>query len=208
MNIRRCQIWKRFVSALLVFCLTCGLVWTNGGILAMASTELPSENLGAAKSEGTIVGWVSSAGSGETGAGASPVSTLRFDLHGLINAADNQYVKDYTSQIITTYMNTGYATILQIDNGSKIKANGPTNGSVENLTSLGVELKIALSASPDNKYIFADYYIYDTNGQGGENGRDVKMGTGADIMIGGGTGNPSQMTTVQRSIKMTTASIW
>lgn len=192
MNIRRCQIWKRFVSALLVFCLTCGLVWTNGGILAMASTELPSENLGAAKSEGTIVGWVSSAGSGENGAGASPGTTLRFDLHGLINAADNQYVKDYTSQIITTYMNTGYATILQIDNGSKIKANGPTNGSVENLTSLGVELKIALSASPDNKYIFADYYIYDTNGQGGENGRDVKMGTGADIMIGGGTGNPSQ----------------
>ena len=46
---------ETFVSALLVFCLTCGLVWTNGGILAMASTELPSENLGAAKSEGTIV---------------------------------------------------------------------------------------------------------------------------------------------------------
>ena len=64
---------------------------------------------------------VSSAGSGENGAGASPGTTLRFDLHGLINAADNQYVKDYTSQIITTYMNTGYATILQIDNGSKIK---------------------------------------------------------------------------------------
>ena len=108
MNIRRCQIWKRFVSALLVFCLTCGLVWTNGGILAMASTELPSENLGAAKSEGTIVGWVSSAGSGENGAGASPGTTLRFDLHGLINAADNQYVKDYTSQIITTYMTVSY----------------------------------------------------------------------------------------------------
>ena len=135
MNIRRCQIWKRFVSALLVFCLTCGLVWTNGGILAMASTELPSENLGAAKSEGTIVGWVSSAGSGETGAGASPVSTLRFDLHGLINAADNQYVKDYTSQIITTYMNTGYATILQIDNNEwlGVKSDQP-GGRIEDCT--------------------------------------------------------------------------
>ncbi|RHB48083.1 hypothetical protein DW886_04645 [Enterocloster aldenensis] len=192
MNIRRYKIWKRFVSVLLVFCLTCGLMWTNGGILAMASTELPDENLGEAKSEGTIAGWISSGGSGEGGAGASPASSLRFDLHGLINAADNSYVPDQVSQIITTFANTGYATILQIDGGPKIKANGPTNGSVENLTSLGLELKIALSASPDNKYILADYYIYDTSGQGGQAGRDVKLGTGADIMIGGGTGNLNQ----------------
>ena len=49
----------------------------------------------------------------------------------------------------------------------------------------GIEVKIAVSPSPDNKYVFVDYYVYDKNGQGGSTGRTIKMGTGTDVMIGG-----------------------
>ena len=67
----------------------------------------------------------------------------------------------------------------------------------------GIEVKIAVSPSPDNKYVFVDYYVYDKNGQGGSTGRTIKMGTGTDVMIGA----PRKMT-MQRYIKMTEVFIW
>ena len=172
------QKWKRVVSLILSVCLTVGLLSTQLAMIAFASTELPDVNLGDGASEGTAYTWFGPA----TGASEEGSATYRFDLCGL-QAGQTGYTK---SGIQTTYNWSGYATYIQVDNGTKYKANGKYNGAVEDLTStLGIELKIALSPSPDNKYVFVDYYVYDKTGQGGTTGRFVKLGTGSDVMIGG-----------------------
>lgn len=177
MNKELYQIWKRFVSLILTICLIVGLGSSHLAMVAYASTELPNENLGNGASEGTAYAWIGpKSGTGETGN-----SSYRFDLCGL-QAGQTGYS---TSGIKTTFSWQGYATYIQVDNGNKYKANGTANGAVEDLTNMGIELKIALSPSPDNKYVFVDYYVYDKTGQGGTAGRSVKLGTGTDVMIGG-----------------------
>lgn len=178
MNKELYQIWKRFVSLILSICLTVGLGLSQLAVVAYASTELPNENLGNGASEGTAYAWIGPRG----GTGENPsTSTYRFDLCGL-QAGQTEYSQ---SGIKTSFGWQGYASYIQVDNGTKYKANGSTNGAVEDLSSMGIELKIALSPSPDNKYIFVDYYVYDKSGQGGTTGRSVKLGTGTDVMIGG-----------------------
>lgn len=174
------RMWKRAVSILMTACLTVGLMLSNLTVFASyaAGTELPNENLGNGASEGTAYAWIGP----RTGTGENPnTASYRFDLCGL-KAGQTGYSQ---SGIKTSYSWQGYATFLSVNDGSKYKANGSTNGAVEDLTSLGVELKIALSPSPDNKYVFVDYYVYDKSGQGGTAGRKVKLGTGTDVMIGG-----------------------
>ena len=178
MNKELYQIWKRFVSLILTICLIVGLGSSHLAMVAYASTELPNENLGNGASEGTAYAWIGPRG----GTGENPSgNSYRFDLCGL-QAGQTGYS---TSGIKTSYSWQGYATYIQVDNGTKYKANGNANGSVEDLTNMGIELKIALSSSPDNKYVFVDYYVYDKTGQGGTTGRSVKLGTGTDVMIGG-----------------------
>ena len=178
MNKERYQLWKRFVSLILTICLTVGLGTSQLAVVAYASTELPNENLGNGASEGTAYAWIGPRG----GTGESPSgNSYRFDLCGL-QAGQTGYSQ---SGIKTTFGWQGYATYIQVEGGAKYKANGSANGAVEDLTSMGIELKIALSPSPDNKYVFVDYYVYDKTGQGGAQGRTVKLGTGTDVMIGG-----------------------
>ena len=178
MNKELYQIWKRFVSFILTICLIVGLGSSHLAMVAYASTELPNENLGNGASEGTAYAWIGPRG----GTGENPSgNSYRFDLCGL-QAGQTGYS---TSGIKTSYSWQGYATYIQVDNGTKYKANGNANGAVEDLTNMGIELKIALSSSPDNKYVFVDYYVYDKTGQGGTTGRSVKLGTGTDVMIGG-----------------------
>lgn len=178
MNKELYQIWKRFVSLILTICLIVGLGSSHLAMVAYASTELPNENLGNGASEGTAYAWIGPRG----GTGENPSgNSYRFDLCGL-QAGQTGYS---TSGIKTSYSWQGYATYIQVDNGTKYKANGNANGAVEDLTNMGIELKIALSSSPDNKYVFVDYYVYDKTGQGGTTGRSVKLGTGTDVMIGG-----------------------
>ena len=181
MNKERYQLWKRFVSLILTICLTVGLGTSQLAVVAYASTELPNENLGNGASEGTAYAWIGPrTGTGEKPTGAN---SYRFDLCGL-QAGQTGYSQN---GIKTTYSWQGYATYIQVGDGTKYKANGNANGAVEDLTSMGIELKIALSPSPDNKYVFVDYYVYDKTGQGGAQGRSVKLGTGTDVMIGGST---------------------
>lgn len=178
MNKELYQIWKRFVSFILSICLTVGLGLSQVAMVAYASTELPNENLGNGASEGTAYAWIGPRG----GTGENPTgNSYRFDLCGL-QAGQTGYSQ---SGIKTSFGWQGYATYIQVDNGTKYKANGAANGAVEDLTNMGIELKIALSPSPDNKYVFVDYYVYDKTGQGGTAGRSVKLGTGTDVMIGG-----------------------
>ena len=178
MNKERYQLWKRFVSLILTICLTVGLGTSQLAVVAYASTELPNENLGNGASEGTAYAWIGPRG----GTGESPSgNSYRFDLCGL-QAGQTGYSK---SGMKTTFDWQGYTTYIQVEGGAKYKANGSANGAVEDLTNMGIELKIALSPSPDNKYVFVDYYVYDKTGQGGAQGRTVKLGTGTDVMIGG-----------------------
>lgn len=177
------QLWKRFFAMVLSVCIIGGQLLPGISVIAYASTELTNENLGNGASEATAYKWIGPrSGTGETGS-----NSYRFDLCGL-QAGQTEYS---TSGIQTTYNWQGYATYLQVAGGTTYKANGGTNGAVEDLASMGVEFKIAVSPSPDDKYVFVDYYIYDKNGQGGINGRTVKLGTGTDVMIGGGSGGSS-----------------
>lgn len=180
MNKGTYRIWKRIVSSFMTVCLTAGLMLSNVTMASFAATdtELPNENLGNGASEGTAYAWIGP----RSGTGENPsTQSYRFDLCGL-QAGQTGYS---TSGIKTSFGWQGYATYLLVGNSAKYKANGSANGAVEDLTSLGVELKIALSPSPDNKYVFVDYYVYDKSGQGGTAGRTVKLGTGTDVMIGG-----------------------
>ncbi|MGL6216630.1 MAG: hypothetical protein ACRC36_01245, partial [Lacrimispora sphenoides] len=183
MSKRWYQLCTRFFAMILSVCIIGCQLLPGMSVNAYASSELTNEDLGNGASEATAYKWIGPrSGTGETGS-----NSYRFDLCGL-QAGQTEYT---TSGIQTTYNWQGYATYLQINGGTNYKANGSTNGAVEELTSMGVELKIAVSPSPDDKYVFVDYYVYDKNGQGGTDGRSVKLGTGTDVMIGGGSGGQS-----------------
>ncbi|WP_442913826.1 MucBP domain-containing protein, partial [Lacrimispora sp.] len=179
MSKRWYQLCIRFFAMILSVCIIGCQLLPGMSVIAYASSELTNEDLGNGASEATAYKWIGPrSGTGETGG-----NSYRFDLCGL-QAGQIEYS---TSGIQTTYGWQGYATYLQVDGGTIYKANGNTNGAVEELASMGVELKIAVSPSPDDKYVFVDYYVYDKNGQGGTNGRSVKLGTGTDVMIGSGS---------------------
>ena len=163
MNKKIYQTWRRAVSCLMTVCLLVVLVSSHLTMAAYASTELPEENLGNGASEGTAYKWL---------------SNTRFDMCGL-KAGQTDYSQ---SGIKTTYGWGGYGTYIQVGNNTKVQANIATNGGVQQIAG-GVELKIALSPSPDNKYVFVDYYVYDKDGQGGAAGRTIKVGSGADVQI-------------------------
>jgi uncharacterized repeat protein (TIGR02543 family) len=177
------QSLKRFFVMILSVCIIGCQLLPGMSVIAYASSELTNEDLGNGASEATAYKWIGPrSGTGETGG-----NSYRFDLCGL-QAGQTEYT---TSGIQTTFGWQGYATYLQIDGGTMYKANGNTNGALEELANMGVEFKIAVSPSPDDKYVFVDYYVYDKNGLGGINGRSVKVGTGTDVMIGGGSGGQS-----------------
>ena len=190
------QLWKRFFAMVLSVCIIGGQLLPGMSMMAYASSELTDENLGDGASEATAYKWINAQGANEGSYGGS---TYRFDLCGL-NAGQTGYS---TSGIQTTWSWRGYATWLGMAQNESspsaptvgnsntnyiYKANGPTNGAVEYISNMGVELKIAVSPSPDNKYVFVDYYVYDKNGQGGQGGRTFYLGTGADTMINGDDG--------------------
>ena len=128
MNKERYQLWKRFVSLILTICLTVGLGTSQLAVVAYASTELPNENLGNGASEGTAYAWIGPRG----GTGESGGNSYRFDLCGL-QAGQTGYSQ---SGIKTTFGWQGYATYIQVEGGTKYKANGSANGAVEDLTSM------------------------------------------------------------------------
>ena len=171
------RFYKRLTAMLLAICMIAGLVMGQPNILSYASTELQNEDLGDGASEATAYTWKNGSVTGQGGGGNS----WRFDLRGL-QAGQHNYAQ---AGIKTTYSNGGYATWFQVGTNSKQLIGGNTNGGVQSLDTYGIEVKIAVSPSPDNKYVFVDYYVYDKNGQGGSTGRTIKMGTGTDVMIGG-----------------------
>lgn len=163
---------------LLAICMVIGGVPGQTKILAYAATELLDENLGDGASEATAYRWQNTSVTGQNPTGTS----WRFDLRGLL-AGQYNYSQ---AKIMTTFRDGGYATYFQLGDNSSTKqlVGAPTNGGVQSLDAYGIEVKIAVSPSPDNKYVFVDYYVYDKNGQGGTAGRTIRLGTGTDVMIG------------------------
>lgn len=177
MNSKRHRFYKRLIAMLLAVCMVIGGVPGQTKILAYAATELLNENLGDGASEATAYRWQNTSVTGQGQSGTS----WRFDLRGL-EAGQYNYAQ---AGIKTTYENGGYATYLQVGSNAKQLVGAPTNGGVQTLDAYGIEVKISVSPSPDNKYIFVDYYVYDKNGQGGAAGRTIRLGTGTDVKIGG-----------------------
>lgn len=168
------KVWERLTAFLLVICMALGATLGQAGITAYASTELREEDLGTyGASEATAWYWKSGTVTGQNGAFSG--SSYRFDLRGL-SAGESSY---NDASIKTTYSNGGYASVIQVDSGSKHGVGGSTNGGVQTVDN--VEVKIAVSASKDNQYIIVDYYVYNTE----NDTKSVKLGTGTDVMIGG-----------------------
>lgn len=168
---------KRLTAMFLALCMVIGGVPGQTKILAYASTELLDQNLGNGASEATAYQWQNTSVTGQDTSGNS----WRFDLRGLL-AGQSSYGQ---AGIMTTFSNGGYATYFQVGTNAKQLVGGQTNGGVQSLDAYGIEVKIAVSPSPDRKYVFVDYYVYDKNGQGGASGRTIRLGTGTDVKIGG-----------------------
>ena len=184
------------MAVVLSLCIISGLALPQTNITAYASTELTNEDLGAGASEATAYTWKQAQGANEGSYGGT---TWRFDLCGLL-AGQSGYS---TSGIQTTWSWRGFATWLGMAQNESnpqppvvgnsntnfiYKANGPTNGAVETITNMGVEFKMTVTPSKDNKYVFVDYYVNDKSGLGGTEGRTFYLGTGADSMINGDDG--------------------
>lgn len=156
---------------------------SGAGVYKDSDTELQDEALGRrGRSESTAFQWLKTKGSNEPGK-----ETWRFDFCGL----QNGMTEFGRGGIQTTWDWRGFSTWLGKANdkgnppnvtgdvpGSLHKYNGDHNGAVES-TDMGVELRITLSPSPDNKYIFVDYDVYNGNTKPGT----YYLGTGADSMI-------------------------
>ena len=176
MNKKKGRLFKRITATFLAVCMLAGIDLGQVHMESYAATELVNENLGDGAGEATAYKWNQS-------------SSGNFDFRGLM-AGYTAYDTVDTHTIKTTFSNQGYHTYIQIGGtdagGSKVKYSATTNGGVQTIQSStgNVELKIAVTPSPDEKYIFVDYYVYDVSGNGGEDGRTIYLGTGTDVMIG------------------------
>lgn len=157
-------------------------------------TELQDENLGDGASESTAWKWIQGRGAGIYNEDIEPGdATWRFDLCGLRDG-QTEYGK---TGISSTSLWRGFTTWLgrADENGNPplvskgpgdhlYKYNGDHNGAVVS-TGLGAELKLSLSASPDNYYVYADYYVYNTED------KDVTyfLGTSASESVDGSYDN-------------------
>lgn len=173
------RMWKRITSVLVTFCLVAAMALSPLSMAAYAAgTELPNEDLGWGSSSSTGYDWVGPVRASGAATGVTP--TRHFDITGL-----KKDQKGYnTSGIKTTYGFFGYDSRIRIPSQTTAHfINTPYNGGVDDIGApYNMEVRIALSPSPDNKYVFADYYVYNKSSS---TVRDVLLGTGTDIMVGG-----------------------
>lgn len=168
---------KRFMAGLLSLVMASSPMGPSASVYAAGkklTTELHDENLGDGACESTAWKWIKTRTQGlynsapyyyEPGG-----ETWRFDLCGL---REGQTAYDKTG-ISSTLLWQGFTTWLgkADESGSPplvtdgpgdhlYKYDGDHNGAVVT-TKLGAELKLSLSASPDNYYVYADYDVYNT----------------------------------------------
>ena len=150
---------------LLTLCMVVGLTAVSPGVTAWASTELQDESSSTAQS------------------GISDATAYKWKGNGVFDfvgrrTGNTGYTTDPNYAIKCTFSFGGYKTYYQVGGAEKVQARPTMNGGVFSNND-GVEVKIKLSPSSDNKYILVDYYVYETQGQS----KTVNLGSGADVMI-------------------------
>ena len=184
-------ILRRFLAKTLALTMVLSFLTPAAPMTAYA-TELEPKDLGEQSCDSTI---------GVIKDGKS------FDIQGK-RTASTKYTTD-TSSFNTSYRNNGYQTYIQISTkevtGEKKDVKCKTNGGVQQFDREkegqkipDVEVKMTVLPSPDNKYIYVDYYVY--NRENLE--KTVKLGSCADIQLdghGSGGSDPADTAVLSRT---------
>lgn len=176
-------IVRRFLAKMLALTMVFGLLAPAPALTVYAS-ELPVEDLGERSCDSTV---------------GIIMSNKSFDIQGK-RTEGTTYITDSTSGFNTTYRNSGYQTYISVNGGGRTQINCAKNGGVQTVGTggTGVEVKMTVMPSPDNKYVFVDYYIYNKDSQE----KAVKLGSCADIQIdghGSGGSDPADAATLYKT---------
>ena len=183
MNSKIHRFYKRLTAMLLAVCMVFGGVPGQTKILAYTPTELMPVAL--------------DMNAGGTTTAYSFKSPTAFDFAGISDGALVGSASPYTGKdsnnVTTTFGRGGYTTYLRrtLDGSTSSKRsvtmNNVTvtdnyNGGVYSDTTLGLEVQIKLSVSPDEKWIFVEYEVYNAT----DSTVTAEIGSLADVCIGVG----------------------
>lgn len=118
-----------------------------------------------------------------------PGASSAFDIEGIEDAtligADNPYTGNRTKSVITTYQHKGYKTVVRRSGDSGRKdISISTNGGVQTLDDLGIEVQMKVYPSQDQKWILVDYIVYNKR----NSNNPIQIASSADVQVGGRRG--------------------
>ena len=181
---KRKGIVRRFLAKALALTMVFGLLAPAPAMTLTAyASEMAVENLGERSCDSTV-GIIE--------------DNKSFDIQGK-RSESTAYTRDNYSGFNTSYRNYGYQTYIAVnDKGNKKEIQCKKNGGVQEPDGTGVEVKMTVLPSPDNKYLFVNYYVYNKDAQE----KTVYIGSCADIQIdghGSGSGDPADSATLYKT---------
>lgn len=186
-------ILRRFLAKTLALTMVLGFLTPAAPMTVYAgeqpAVELKPEDLGDVNCESTI-GVIRKTSNGHP--------DLSFDIQGIVSRAyaeehgienPREYMDGTDGGFNTTYRNNGYQTWLRIreshkETQIKCEANGGAvlvNRKEGEETVPDVEMKMTVEASPDNQYIYVNYYVYNRENRK----KRIYFGSWADTQING-----------------------
>lgn len=110
-----------------------------------------------------------------------------FDVEGIklvenINK-DGGYTGSRVDGVISTYDHMGYVTVVR-SGGIRHYVDIAVNGGVQTFADFGIDVQMKVYPSPDRKWIFADYIVYNRTGDN----KTIDIGSGSDVQVGGISG--------------------
>lgn len=186
-------ILRRFLAKTLALTMVLGFLTPAAPMTVYAgeqpAVELKPEDLGDVNCESTI-GVIRKTSNGHP--------DLSFDIQGIVSRAyaeehgienPREYMDGTDGGFNTTYRNNGYQTWLRIreshkETQIKCEANGGVvlvNRKEGEETVPDVEMKMTVEASPDNQYIYVNYYVYNRENRK----KRIYFGSWADTQING-----------------------
>ena len=179
---KRKGIVRRFLAKALALTMVFGLLAPAPAMTLTAyASEMAVEDLGERSCSSTL-GVIQSSKS--------------FDIQG--KRTENTTYTTGSSSFNTSYRNNGYQTYIAVNDGDKKSIQCNKNGGVQEPDGMGVEVKMTVLPSPDNKYLFVNYYVYNKDAQV----KEVNIGSCADIQIDGhssGSGDPADAATLYKT---------
>lgn len=168
-------ILRRFLAKTLALTMVLSFLTPAAPMTAYAS-ELEPEDLGEQNCDSTI-------GTIYYDEHDDQKKEISFDIQGKRDQS-TKYTASNAAGFNTTYRNNGYETYISVDGGEQKAVQCRTNGGVAVID--GIEVKMTVLPSPDNEYMFVNYYVY--NRENTE--KKVKLGSCADIQLDGHKGGP------------------